>query len=192
MRSQRNQTVCIFLALKVSSNTLRLPLADTLELSRCSRSRYVRFNTERFENCGRSRQDFGRNQEPHQPADGTVAPGIYSANGVLAAALLVTEDAAGNQSTGVLVTASIVLAPSPNVAVLILHRTGIRGAALSQVSVKVAGLTLVPAYAGAAPGYPGEDQINVQLPYSLKGSGNTALTGNIAGQQSNTVHIQIQ
>jgi uncharacterized protein (TIGR03437 family) len=129
-----------------------------------------------------------------------VAPGIYAANG-LAAALAVTADVNGNQTTtvlvtanasGTLVTAPISLDPPSNSVFLILYGTGIRGAALSQVSVQVAGQNLAPAYAAAAPGYPGEDQINVRLPYSLKGSGNTAVTVTAAGLQSNTVHIQIQ
>ena len=60
------------------------------------------------------------------------------------------------------------------------------------MSVQIGGKTLAPAYAGAAPGYPGEDQVNVQLPYSLEGSGTTAVTVTVAGQQSNSVIIQIQ
>jgi uncharacterized protein (TIGR03437 family) len=130
----------------------------------------------------------------------TTAPGIYAANG-LAAALAVTATAAGTQTTTVLVTANpagnlvttpISLDPPGNTVYLILYGTGIRGAALSQVSVQIGGQSLAPAYAGAAPGYPGEDQVNVQLPYSLKGSGMTAVTVTVAGQQSNSVMIQIQ
>jgi uncharacterized protein (TIGR03437 family) len=130
-----------------------------------------------------------------------VAPGIYTANGTLAAALSLTATPGGTQTTtvlvsansaGTLVTAPISLDPPSNSVFLILYGTGIRGAPLSQVSAQVAGQTLTPAYAGAAPGYPGEDQVNVQLPYSLKGSGNTAVTLTVAGQKTNTVYIQIQ
>jgi hypothetical protein len=39
---------------------------------------------------------------------------------------------------------------------------------------------------------PGEDQVNVRLPYSLKGAGLTPVTVTVAGQQSNAVTIQIQ
>jgi uncharacterized protein (TIGR03437 family) len=128
------------------------------------------------------------------------APGIYAANG-LAAALSVTATAAGTQTTTVLVTANsagnlvtapISLDPPSNTVYLVLYGTGIRGAPLSQVSVQIAGKTFTPAYASKAPGYPGEDQVNVQLPYSLKGSGTIAVTVTVAGQQSNSVTIQIQ
>jgi len=128
------------------------------------------------------------------------APGIYAANG-LAAALSVTATASGTQTTTVLVTANsagnlvttpIGLDPPSNTVYLILYGTGIRGAAQSQVSVQIGGKTIAPAYAGPAPGYPGEDQVNVQIPYSLKGSGTTAVTVVVAGQQSNSVLIQIQ
>jgi uncharacterized protein (TIGR03437 family) len=128
------------------------------------------------------------------------APGVYAASG-LAAALSVTATPAGTQTTTVLVTANsagnlvttpINLDPPSNTVYLILYGTGIRGAALSQVSVQIAGKTIAPAYAGPAPGYPGEDQVNVQLPYSLEGSGTSAVTVTVAGQQSNSVTIQIQ
>jgi uncharacterized protein (TIGR03437 family) len=128
------------------------------------------------------------------------APGVYAASG-LAAALSVTATPAGTQTTTVLVTANsagnlvttpINLDPPSNTVYLILYGTGIRGAALSQVSVQIAGKTIAPAYAGPAPGYPGEDQVNVQLPYSLEGSGTSAVTVTVAGQQYNSATIQIQ
>ena len=128
------------------------------------------------------------------------APGVYGANG-LAAALSVTATASGTQTTTVLLTANaagslvttpISLDPPSNTVYLILYGTGIRGAALSQVSVQIAGTTLAPAYAGAAPGFPGEDQVNVQLPDSLKGAGSVPVTVVVAGQPSNSVTIQIQ
>ncbi|HUB81716.1 MAG TPA: hypothetical protein VMB03_23115 [Bryobacteraceae bacterium] len=112
-----------------------------------------------------------------------------------------TASAAGSQTTTVLVTANAVgtlvttpisLDPSTNSVYLVLYGTGIRAAPLPQVTVQIADQSLTPAYAGAAPGYPGEDQVNVQIPYSLKGSGMTAVTVTVVGQQSNTVTIQIQ
>ena len=110
-----------------------------------------------------------------------------TAAGTQTTSVLVTADSAGN-----LVTTPISLDPPSNTVYLILYGTGIRGATLSQVSVQIAGKTFTPAYAGPAPGYPGEDQVNVQLPYSLKGSGTTSVVVTVAGQQSNSVIVQIQ
>jgi uncharacterized protein (TIGR03437 family) len=131
----------------------------------------------------------------------TAAPGIYAASG-LAAALLATANADGSNqmvtplvsvnSSNALVTAPINLDPPGKLVFLELYGTGISGAPMSQVTVQVGGQTLTPSYAGAAPLYMGEDQVNVQLPYSLKGTGTTAVTVTAAGQVSNTVHIQIQ
>jgi hypothetical protein len=87
----------------------------------------------------------------------TTAPGIYAADG-LAAALTVTADASGDQSTvvlvsadlsGTLVTVPINLDPPTNAVYLILYGTGIWGATLSQVSVQVGGKTLPPVYLGS-------------------------------------------
>lgn len=130
----------------------------------------------------------------------TTAPGLYAADG-LAAALTVTVNAAGAQtttvlvhadSTGALVTTPIQLGPTAGTVYLVLYGTGIRAAPLSQVSVQVAGESLKPVYAGPAPGFQGEDQVNVQLPDTLKGTGAAEVTVTVAGQQSNAVKIQIQ
>jgi len=92
---------------------------------------------------------------------------------------------------------NFVTAPIPNVvagnSVLVLYGTGIENrAALSQVTVTVAGQTLPAFYAGPTPGYPGVDQVYVALPSSLAGSGTVYVTVSIAGTTSNQVTLDLQ
>jgi len=131
----------------------------------------------------------------------SVAPGLYSADGRLASALVVRADQAGHQTAAVLVvldsnnklvTTPINLDPPTDVVFLELYGTGIRNAPISDVTLNVGGKLLTPAYASAAPGYPGEDQVNVQLPYLLKGSGDTTITITAGGITSEPVHVTIQ
>jgi uncharacterized protein (TIGR03437 family) len=69
---------------------------------------------------------------------------------------------------------------------------GIRGAPQTQVSVTAAGVTLPLQYAGAQSQYPGLDQVNVTVPYSLKGAGDVAITVTAAAPASNAVHGTIE
>ncbi len=73
-----------------------------------------------------------------------------------------------------------------------LYGTGIQNrAALSDVTVTIGGLTLPAAYAGAAPKYAGEDQVDVLLPASLAGSGTVNVTVSVSGAVSNVVTVEI-
>jgi uncharacterized protein (TIGR03437 family) len=129
-----------------------------------------------------------------------VEPGLFALTGNLAAALSLTVSAQGRQtyadtfqinSSGALVAAPIQIASAPASTYLILYGTGIRGAALSQVSVQVGTTALPPAYAGPA-SFTGEDQVNVQLPPSLAGAGNVTVTLTANGIASNPFSITIQ
>ncbi len=131
-----------------------------------------------------------------------VAPGIFTANSQgLAAATLLRVHADGSQlvasmeqldpSTHQIVPIPIDLDPSSDAVYLELYGTGIRGAPQSQVSVQIGGMTLKPTFAGAQPAFTGLDQVNVELPYALKGSGNIPVVVT-AGQTANTVRIAIQ
>jgi uncharacterized protein (TIGR03437 family) len=131
------------------------------------------------------------------------APGVYTVDGNLAAANVVTSDAAGNVTFGNaaqtdpsnpnrLIPAPINLDPPSGSVYLILYGTGIRHANPGDVSVQIGNVTLQPAYAGAQGGYAGLDQVNVLLPYALKGSGDTAVTVSVAGQAANTVHVTFE
>jgi uncharacterized protein (TIGR03437 family) len=133
-----------------------------------------------------------------------VAPGIYTADGRIAAAFVVHYDQAGNAAAPVFTTMAdpshagqflanpISLDPQSDSVYLFLYGTGIRGAPPSQVSIQAGGMTLTPAFAGAQGQYPGLDQVNVLLPYALKGAGDVAITVTAAGTVSNTVHVTIQ
>jgi uncharacterized protein (TIGR03437 family) len=80
---------------------------------------------------------------------------------------------------------------------LILFGTGIENYS-GAVTVNIAGqkgnaLASVPAvYAGAQGGYAGLDQINVELPASLAGSGEVTVSVAANGTTSNSVQLQIQ
>ncbi len=132
-----------------------------------------------------------------------IAPGIFAANSSgLAAATLLRVEAGGSQSagsvdqldpsTGQIVPVPIDLDPSTGTVYLELYGTGLRGAASAQVLVQIGGLTLKPTYSGPQGAYAGLDQINIALPYSLKGSGNVTVTVSAAGVTANTVHVTIQ
>jgi large repetitive protein len=74
-----------------------------------------------------------------------------------------------------------------------LYGTGIRHvASQSQVTATVNGVSVPVAYAGSQFVYPGLDQINLQLPNSLAGSGTVNVIITVNGQTANTVQIGIQ
>lgn len=75
-------------------------------------------------------------------------------------------------------------------AFLILYGTGLRNAAPGSVRAIIGGIE-VPVSPVAAPGFTGLDQINLQIPESLKGAGNVSLNLVAAGLSSNTVTVSI-
>jgi uncharacterized protein (TIGR03437 family) len=130
------------------------------------------------------------------------APGILTVSGGLLNAYAVHYDAQGNQvglaqtvqlgGSGNLVATPISLDPPTGSVYLLVYGTGIRGAPQSQVTVQVGSVKIAPAYSGAQSQYPGLDQINILLPYSLKGAGSVTLTVTAAGQASNNALLTIQ
>jgi uncharacterized protein (TIGR03437 family) len=73
------------------------------------------------------------------------------------------------------------------------YGTGIRNrSSLGNVSVTIHGTTAPVQYAGPSPAYAGLDQVNVLLPISLRGSGESNVVLTVDGQTSNTVTINIQ
>jgi uncharacterized protein (TIGR03437 family) len=139
-----------------------------------------------------------------------VAPGIYTANAGgqgVAAALALTVHADQSQSAQPAFTCGtqgcspqpISLGSATDAVYLELYATGIRHvSALSAVTVQIGALILRAQYAGAQGQYGGLDQINVQLPRSLAGSGtlNVVVTVKDAAQNiaatANTVTLAIQ
>ncbi len=75
---------------------------------------------------------------------------------------------------------------SSGAAALVLYGTGIRNrSSLSSVTVTINGQSLSPFYAGEAPGFEGEDQVNVLLPASLAHSGIVYVTVSVGSVTSN-------
>ena len=130
-----------------------------------------------------------------------VAPSLFVFNSAgLAAGNAISVEADGTEVTGntfqivngAIVPLPINLGPPAQQVVLVLYGTGIAGrSSLARVSVSIGGLSLPVAYAGPQ-GDAGLDQVNVQLPASLAGSGNTAISVVADGSVSNTAYITIQ
>jgi uncharacterized protein (TIGR03437 family) len=72
---------------------------------------------------------------------------------------------------------------------LLLYGTGIRGAALANVSVRIGNIDAPVSYAGAQGFYPGLDQVNVALPAALQGRGQLVVTVTANGQASNMAQL---
>ena len=89
--------------------------------------------------------------------------------------------------------APIDLDPPTDSVFLVLYATGVRGRSnLLQASANIGGVTLPVDYAGPQGNFVGLDQINIQLPYSLKGKGLVNVTVTIDGVTLNTVQVQIK
>jgi uncharacterized protein (TIGR03437 family) len=74
---------------------------------------------------------------------------------------------------------------------LTIYATGLLNAGIANVTVTVNGVNAPVLYAGYG-GYSGVDQINVQLPASLAGSGTVPVQVTASGIAANTVQIAIQ
>ncbi|MBZ5619816.1 MAG: hypothetical protein LAQ69_13990 [Acidobacteriia bacterium] len=73
------------------------------------------------------------------------------------------------------------------------YGTGIRNrSSLANVTVTINGTSVPALYAGPAPNYAGLDQVNVGLPLSLRGAGESNVVLTVDGQASNTVTINVQ
>jgi uncharacterized protein (TIGR03437 family) len=136
---------------------------------------------------------------------GQVAPALYTLSGDgtgLAAATALSV----SPGTPVVVSpvtvfncASLPCQPVPidvsgsNSVFLTLYGTGIRGvSSTANVLATINGISLPVAYAGAQPTFPGLDQINIQLPQQLSGTGLCNLIVKVDQHQTNTVTIDIR
>jgi uncharacterized protein (TIGR03437 family) len=73
------------------------------------------------------------------------------------------------------------------------YGTGIRNrSSLANVSATIHGISVPVQYAGPTPGFTGLDQVNVLLPLTLRGSGESNVVLTVDGQTSNTVTINVQ
>ena len=132
---------------------------------------------------------------------GAVSPGLFELNttGLAAAWVLPVISGAGQNlqavyqanSAGAAVPLPINLGPAREQVYLELFGTGLRHA--KNVSVTVGGVSVPVLYSNAAPGFAGEDQVNIgPLPQSLAGRGNVSIMLTADGQAANTVNVTIQ
>ena len=74
-----------------------------------------------------------------------------------------------------------------------LYGTGIRNrSSINNVGVTINGVTAPVLYAGAAPAYPGLDQVNVLLPLTLRGAGESNVVLTVDGVKSNVVTLNVR
>lgn len=135
----------------------------------------------------------------------TVAPTLFSMSGTgtgVAAALAVAVQAANPSVQSAVpvfqcgsagcVSVPLVLGVDQPVYVS-LYGTGIRNrSSLNNVTVTVKGTSVPVLYAGASPNFAGLDQVNIALPLTLRGSGESNVVLTVDGQTSNTVTINVQ
>ena len=75
---------------------------------------------------------------------------------------------------------------------LVLFVTGVRGrSSLQDVKIYINGLGCTATYAGPQPGFDGLDQINIQLPQSLRNNGNVEVEVQINRLAANITHLTI-
>ncbi|MGH9840847.1 MAG: NF038122 family metalloprotease [Blastocatellia bacterium] len=134
-----------------------------------------------------------------------VAPGLFTANGdglgVPAAVALRVIPGADPRFEPVarydsaqrrFVPRALDLGEETDIVALVLFGTGLRNhQGMSGVSLKIGGLAVPVQFAGAHPGIPGLDQINVVLPRSLIGRGEMDVALSVDGKTANTVKINV-
>ena len=127
---------------------------------------------------------------------GATAPGLYTANlsGQGPAAAQVTDGKTYSNTFTCSSAGNCTLTPIDVTALpyLVLYGTGIRGAALSNVVVRIGNIDIPAAYAGAQGADPGLDQVNVALPAALKGRGQLVVTVTVNGQATNMAQLLFQ
>jgi uncharacterized protein (TIGR03437 family) len=131
---------------------------------------------------------------------GSVSPGLFALSGSGLVAALVLPVTSGVQqplqpvyqfASGNVVPLPINLGPSAEQVYLEMYGTGIRNA--NSVTATVGDLGVPVLFAGAAPGFAGEDQVNIgPLPRALAGQGNVSIVVTADGHTANTVNVTIQ
>ena len=132
-----------------------------------------------------------------------VAPGMFTANSTGLAAGSGVQVIGNNQSTlnieytdpatGNVMPLPIYLGPSNQQTYLALYGSGIRGrSSLAGVVVTIGGVYTPALYADPQSQYAGVDQLNVQIPNSLAGSGTVTIQVTVDGVAANPVNVVIQ
>jgi uncharacterized protein (TIGR03437 family) len=97
-----------------------------------------------------------------------------------------------DQGGGSCVPLAIDLGPASDQVFLMLYGTGLGWCGPGSVKVLIASVTVPVQGAGPQGQYPGLDQINVLLPPSLAGRGESDLQLNACGYDANTVRVNIR
>jgi len=126
-----------------------------------------------------------------------VAPGLFTLNKAGLAAAYVVRVSGGAQTiepiftlqNNAVVPAPIDLGPPGDQVYLSFFGTGIRNAASGGVSVRINGANAPVTYAGPQTVFPGLDQVNVQLPRQLAGSGQAGVLLTAAGRTANPAYV---
>ena len=131
---------------------------------------------------------------------GNVSPGLFELNTAGLVAAWVLPVISGTQqplqpvyqiASGNVVPLPISLGSSTEQVYLEMYGTGIRNA--NSVTATVGSLSVPVLFAGAAPGFAGEDQVNIgPLPDALAGKGSVNIVLTADGQAANTVNVTIQ
>jgi uncharacterized protein (TIGR03437 family) len=131
-----------------------------------------------------------------------VAPGLFTINGSSLAAAYAVRVSNGTQiiepayvlnSTGSSFSATpINMGSGSDQVYLTLYGTGLSAAGMANITVTVNGVNAPVLYAGPQGSVMGLDQLNVQLPASLAGSGNVNVQLTASGIAANQVQITIQ
>ncbi|HTQ54942.1 MAG TPA: SBBP repeat-containing protein [Bryobacteraceae bacterium] len=131
---------------------------------------------------------------------GSVSPGIFQLNAAGLVAAWVLPVISGTQqplqpvyqvADGSVVALPVSLGSSNEQVYLEIYGTGLRSA--KSVTATVGSLTVPVLYAGPAPGWAGEDQVNIgPLPQALAGQGSLNIVVAADGQQANVVTVTIQ
>jgi uncharacterized protein (TIGR03437 family) len=120
-----------------------------------------------------------------------VAPGIFASNGMAAGSSIQVVNGAQQVTPLILNGALAPIDVAGGQTYLVLYGTGIHNHA-NPVAANIGTAQVTAAYAGPQGYYPGLDQINIQLPASLAGSGVLSVSLAVDGQTSNSVKIQIE
>jgi uncharacterized protein (TIGR03437 family) len=129
------------------------------------------------------------------------APSFFSLNGSGLAAAYAIRVSGGSQITepayalnvfGPYSAAPISLGKSGDQIYLVLYGTGFGGATTSAVAATVNGVSTPVVFAGPTGIYTGVDQVVVQLPASLAGTGNANVQLSVNGARANPVQVTIQ
>jgi uncharacterized protein (TIGR03437 family) len=120
-----------------------------------------------------------------------VAPGLFTADssgkGAPAGQVIVVH-ADGSQDDPRPAASPIVWSDAASTVILVLYGTGLRHASAAPVCT-IAGQPAAVVYSGPQPALPGLDQVNIQLPPSLRGAGEVVLTLAVDGRQANPVTL---